>query len=668
MKYTRSGHSITLFFALACLAVGCLLPLCAAGPGAAAVNQAAAVRSLEKCASLLGAGLWSDAEFEARLGASYDRTLADFPWVEALSLAAREAPRADILERVSFALAPDLAWRTYNRRDALLMYARIKAETGFYREALSAVSEATTGAGKAYSADADYIRLLSLYGLGSRDEARSLVSDALEKWPFDSRFPRTFLFRERSAMADGKAARIASVILSRLYLWKDDDRELLVLSVPFEPNPETRERNIRVYRNMGKADADSGKNAPLLPLSALYALEYGVIDEKGAAGEIFSASATGINLNILARLCRLVGSAEVRNWITDRLKTYDGIITDDANSDGIEDSRILYRLGRPVQAIFDPDQDGYPDCSVDCENGIGSPSRIVGRGGNPVVVYDTYPYARTVTDGPREYTAMPLFLSWAPVIWSRQDFGLDSLDFFTIAYTGTNASLGERVLINSSVYYRETASDGRGGETRVSLQGGVPVSAETREKGKVVSATTYRKGFPSLTKADRDGDGYFETTTEYGPAGRLQSVLVDRNGNRRVEYREDRDEDGTETMRWDSDEDSVFEISYTVHPDGSAVTEWKKDSGAPVIITVVGDSPRSVRSGALSLAVIRDPIEQIWWIGRIPPRSRDIVRKIKDTFNPSAGTVVSAEMDVGGMRIQAVRTGGLLFAEIADEK
>ncbi len=626
------------------------------------VNTAAARRSLERATSLLGAADWVAASFEARLGSSYDNTLADFPWIEALSLAARNANRADILERVEYSLATGLFWRTYSRDEALVFCARLYAETGRLSAALSRL-DAVSGT---FSSDADYVRILALYGLGRVDEARKSVALSLERWPFDSRFARVFLERETGRPATETSRKTAALILSRLYLWENEDRELLILAVPFESDTAARDRNIRIYRGMGKADIGLSPKTTYDPLSALYALEYGLLDETTAALEILSAKETGIKLSSLLELSRLVSLKTVRETISRTMSSFDGIVIDDANRDSIIDTRIRYRLGRPVEAVFDRDQDGYPDFVVDCN--FGSPSTISVRNGAVTVTYDTYPQVRSVMDGNREYTMKPLALSWAPVGWVRQNLNLPGTDFYTIKLTTTEPTLTANLLVASAAYFREPDPEHPGGEIRVTLESGVPVSSESREKGQVYSWTSFSRGFPALTKADRDGDSYFETTMTYSLTGKLAQVLVDRNRNRKNEYREQYDDNGNIRLQWDSDENGIYEISWSRDAGLVELTEWlHPETGRPVLITVEKGLPRSVRYGETTLPVIKDPLENIWWINRIPSGSREIVKKLDEAFNRDEAPIVSLSVTVDGKRIHAVRTGGILFAEIVDE-
>ena len=661
-------------------------------------NQAAATRSLERATALLAAADWDGATFEARLGETYDPALADFPYIEALSLAVKKAPRADILERVEASLADGLFWRTYSRAEARVFAAKLKAETCSYTEALSLLGKA----GGVESADAEYVRAISFYGLGRKAEARASVSRALDRWPFDARFPRVFLLREKGTPSSSGAAEIAQTILSRLYVWQDEDRELLLLAVPFEPNPENRVRDIRTFRSMGKNDSlaeasvrraaesygekttadgpaagNAATNSSVTPnaepsfgsdasagyigaLSTVYALEYGIIDEATAERELFQSEKGGIPLDALHGLCSLVGKKDIRASIENRLDGFEGIITDDANADGIVDSWIRYRLGRPVEAAFDANQDGYPDYEVACD--LGEPAVITVKNPEAVVSYDRYPAVRSVREGEREYTLKPLALSWAPVEWVRENFGFDGNAFYTIKTTAKAAPLTERLLASSSAFYVED------GKTRVVLEGGVPLSSETREGGRVVSWTSYSRGFPALTKADLDGDGYFETTSSYTAQGALASVEVDRNGNRRAEYREEYASDGTVVKRWDSDENGIFEITWTKTPDGIERTRWiHPDTGLPVVITVEKGAPREVSYGGSAKPVVRDPMGDIWWIGRLPPNAREIAKKIGDAFNVPGPPIVSYSVNVDGKRLNAVRTGGLFFAELVDE-
>jgi len=636
----------------------------------ASVNSAAALRALERVTGLLADARWDQAAFEARLGASYDSRVADFAYVEAMVLVAKGAPRADSLERVEASLSAGLLWRSYDVADARVLCARLYAETRHYRDALTQLS--LIGEGHP-SADADYVRVLSLYGLKRLGEARSALRVALDRWPFDSRFARAFFLAERSLKPDEASLSVAATLLDRLYLWENEDRELLILSIPFQSDPAIRDRNIRIFRNMGNRDINPGDAGTVVdglvnPQATLYALEYGVIDETTAFAEIFASAKTGIARSVLRQLCRLTGKETARLAIAKELESYAGVIVDDANGDGILDSRVGYRLGRPVTAEFDLDQDGYPDYTVSCD--LGAPTTIVGRKGSFSVVYDEYPLVRSVAVSGREYTCKPATFSWAPVEWVRESLALSGPDFFAIAATGRESPLTERLLIGVSSFFTEPDPAREGGVTRVVLDGGVPVSSESAYRGRKYAWTTMRRGFPLERRDDRDDDGYFETISRYRADGKLDTVTVDLNANRTVDYRETYRPDGAVVYQWDDDENGVFEITSTVTAAGSTTVEWlHPDTDRPVIISIENGAPRSVRYGELLRPVVKDPVADVWWIGGLPRSSRDGAKKIEQAFNRTSSAVVV--LDAGSQdrsrHIYAIRTGGLTFAELVDD-
>ncbi len=649
-------------FAITAFAVAALAaPVMANSPdqGRKSVNSAAATRSLERAVSLLSAGQWDAAAFEATLGRSYDPTVADFNYIEAVSVVATGGPRADALQRLEGALGGGLFWRSYDRSAAVLLCARLYCETLRYREAL----ELSGSLGESSSPDQDYVRVVSLYALGRTAEARKALSRSLERWPFDVRFPRAFFTHEARTRADPEALALARTVSQRLYLWENEDRELLLLSVPFETSPAARERNIRIFRGMGARDA-SGATVPVNPLSSVLALEYGIIDDATAMDELLSLSAGGIPAGLLVRLCSLLGSADARARMSLALENFAGVLVDDANGDGIADSAVRYRLGRAYEASFDRDQDGYPDYLVSCE--LGSPVTVKLARDGGIVRYDSYPFVRAVTRGHREYTMHPRALSWAPVAWVDEGIALASRPFFGLRLSALPAPLTERLLEASAAFYTETRD---GGYVRVTLDGGIPIVSETRTRGLPYERTVYERGLPASGSRDEDGDGYFETAIEYAKDGRPASISVDRNANRRHEYRERHEADGTVTKQWDSDEDGAYEIAWRRSPDGSERTDWMHPvTGLPVVILVDRGNPRSVEYSGTVLQVLRDPAADVWWIGSIPPNSHAIAKSALDLFNRSPPSVVSQTVTVSGRSAHAVRTGGFVFLEIVNVK
>ncbi|MBN1616214.1 MAG: tetratricopeptide repeat protein [Spirochaetales bacterium] len=658
----RSGGSGLRMLWTASLMVCLLLPVVAREPvgTSGSVNTAAALRALQQAVDHINAGEWDQARFFAQLGTSYDSTLADFPYIDALALLASDGGRGAAIERLEQALATGRPWRSYDRKSAVLVCARLYAETTRYAQALTLLDEVASYS----SADADYVSALCLYGTGRIREARSLISRAIDRWPFDPRFPRLFLIREKKGSPDDLSLNIASRITARLSVWENEDRELLLLTVPFEPSADIRKRNIRIYRGMGKNDQQEGQEG-LSPLAALLALEYGLIDETRALEEVFSFSQTGLYRDDLVVLSSLIAGKETRARMVDILRDWNGLLHEDSNGDGLIDSRVLYQMGRPYHAYLDPNQDGDIDYELTCSLGKIEQVSIASQGIS--VRYETYPAVKTITQHGREYVMVPGTFSWAPVSWKGDTFNLGGEPLYTFHYTRSITALTEHALIMSATYYRESSDDGS--ELRVMLEKGVPLMGERRLGGRVYERILYTRGLPSRASRDENADGHFETIVDYDGQGEIRTISVDNNANSTWEYRETYSPDGSVQKQWDSDENGSWEVSWTLGADGTEESSWIHPIHAlTVTVTVEAGSPRMVRCGESVLAVVRDPVEDLWWIGRMPNEVRDISTRLLEILNHSEPEVVSSILTLNGRRYMTVRTGGFIFVELINAR
>lgn len=622
------------------------------------VNAAAAYRALERAVSLLNEGRFEQASFEASLGATYDSLMADFPYIEALALIGKNAPRADILARVEMSLSDGLIWRSYERNEAVRLCARLYAETCRYTDALALIDTVSDD----LNADADHVRLLSCYGLNRRDDAVALVRQSLERWPFDSRFAEVFLRVEQTYPPDPMRLELARTILSRLYLWQEDRPELLLLAVPYERTNAARERNIRMYRNMMRHDTES---AYFRALAAVRALEYGLVPEEKAVEEIFNLADTGIPRELLFYIDPLLVTDTVRTAFLKQLANFGGILTHDRNNDGIPDSRVQYRMGRPIHADFDTRQTGYPEVSVVAE--LGEPAVIKLARDSIVITYDQYPVVAHVRSDEKIYTMRPQALKWGPVQWKRNESIPEG--FFYLTINDRIEPLTERMLVASALHYSEPIQDTPGGEVRFVLENSIPVMSEQRIRGVLYSQTTYRSGRPVRTLKDANEDGYFETRMEYAPDGSVSAIAMDQNANRTFEYQEQYTPDGTIVKKWDMDEDGLFEIEWEMSPGGIEKNRWIHPvNGRSVEAVIEKGKPRSVTYGTVSRPVLTDSFNDIQWIGRIPPESREIAKIILQRLNREPAAIVCPMMEIGSLHFAVVRTGGFVFVELLDAK
>ncbi len=622
------------------------------------VNAAAAYRALERAASLLNEQRFEQASFEASLGTTYDPLMADFPYIEALALSGQGAPRADILERVELSLSDGLAWRSFDRREAVRLCARLYAETCRYTDALALLDTASDD----LNADADYIRLLSLYGLRRLDDAIALVRQSLERWPFDSRFAEAFLRVEQENPPDTVRLELARIIISRLYVWQEDRPELLLLAVPYERTADSRERNIRMYRNMLRRDTET---AYFRALAAVLALEYGLVPEETAVEELMRLASDGVPRDLLFSMEPLLVTDSVRKGFLEQLAGFNGILVHDRNNDGITDSRVRYRMGRPVYAEFDTRQNGYPELTVTAE--LGEPAVISLVRASMEITYDIYPSVARVHRESRDYTMRPQALKWGPIQWERNDSIPEGFYYLTIQ--DRIEPLTGQMLSGAALYYSEPIADISDGEVRYVLENSIPVMSEQRVRGMLYSQTTYRSGRPVRTLKDSNEDGYFETIVEYDNGGSITKIVIDQNANRTYEYQEQYTPDGTTVKRWDTDEDGVFEIEWEISSGGMERSRWIHPvNGRPVEAVIEKGQPRSVTYGTVSRPVLTDSFNDIQWIGRIPSDSREIAKTILQHLNREPAAVVCPMMKIGSLHFAVVRTGGFVFVELLDAR
>lgn len=633
--------------------------LAAFGPGALhAENAAAATRSLERAIALVSAGEWSAAAFEAGLGETYAPRWADFPYLASLASIGAGASRAESVAHAERSLAEGLQWRSYNRAGAMILCASLYADTVRYREALALLD----GTGALPTADADYARLRSLYGLGRVSEARALMGAILDRWPYDARFPRLFFLREEGLVPDATALKIAGTLVSRLYLWEDEDRELLLLAVPYIPDAATRVRNIREYRGMGSSDKTAGSGTS--PLSALRALEYGLLSEDAALDEIIGRD-EALDFSILSESISLCGSETARTRLALFLASFAGTILMDRNGDEIFDAGIAYRFGRPVFAEIDLNQDGIADYTVSCE--LGAPVSMT-LADKTTVHFDTYPAVREVHKGNDTWEMRPLSLSWKPVSWVAHEFELETEPFYTLEARGAEPPLTERLLEANAFRRTRPTPLVEGGTERILYRDGTPISSEVRLDGRVYAWTSWTAGVPALVRMDRDGDGYLETTQVNDAAGLARSISIDRDGDSRVDYREEYGANGSSKLAWDTDGNGTDDIVRSIDKVGLERVEWKHPvTGLSVILTVERGQPRGVSYNGVTQSIVRDPAEALWWIGSPPAFSRELAKKALARVNQSSTPVVLMTQRDDGANLLAVAAGGLVFAELLDD-
>jgi hypothetical protein len=101
------------------------------------------------------------------------------------------------------------------------------------------------------------------------------------------------------------------------------------------------------------------------------------------------------------------------------------------------------------------------------------------------------------------------------------------------------------------------------------MHDGIPIRAEERLEGRLLSETDFERGFPVKQTIDLDMNGTLETVRRFRIASssgyypdaelKIASQLSDFNDSGIPEYKEEYTEYGESSQFWDMDEDGVFE-------------------------------------------------------------------------------------------------------------
>lgn len=209
------------------------------------VNMVAASSCLERTIALYADGSYEAAMFQAELGRGYAPKMADFLYLKALSANLLGESARYCLNYLNVAFEKGMMWHRFNPEDALLLKASLSVNTKQYQDALRIVKSLSFEDG-----DATLIRAKALYGLERRREAEEVILQALDRYSFDSRFPKLFLVQEKDRKHTPYSKTIANRILENLYVWKDNAPVILPLSVHFEDDDKINRRNLKIYREM----------------------------------------------------------------------------------------------------------------------------------------------------------------------------------------------------------------------------------------------------------------------------------------------------------------------------------------------------------------------------------------------------------------------------------
>lgn len=643
----------------------------------------AALAYLDHAAARYASGHYTEAAAAVENGISCSAQVADFFYLNALLLVQQDAPAADVLEQAEQAFADGRLWFRFDPAPAALFTASAQVKTGRYTEASALLDQYAAAAG--VPADAQLLRCEIAYAADGSSSARDLLSAALRRWPSDSRFPVLFFRMEtpglNGTVPEDRILALASEILS---VWNiadnpDAPAELSLLSVPFLRilQPEAVSRTVRRIWYM---DGLASLPATAAPFAAVEAFRERLITGGEVLDAFFLYQEEGIPVEALEYLCAAAETfpePEIREGIAARLSEYGGVLSADTNGDGIADTRVSYRLGRPYSVFYDRNQDGYPEMLAEC--GFGEPVSVFFPPQNAAAEYERYPYPVSVKSGSAFFFLRPESLALAPVTVQGFDFGFLSPEFFFLLPDSRFVFPPENLLASCSVSSVQTESvtreDGSVSEIRTEIsytETGLPASAREICGGMLTARTVYKDGTPDVRECDSDGDGCFEKQIVYG-RGETEgetSVFVDTDGDQVFDYSETFFPDGSFTACWFAEGTEEPVVQWTKNADGGSRAVWMHpESGLPVnvVFSVAGSAEEepsfSVSYRGAEQRMVQDPGSGVWWFSSIPENGAEASQAVRAAFQAQSAAAVSLDVPFGGSRIHAVKIGGMIFAE-----
>jgi hypothetical protein len=355
------------------------------------------------------------------------------------------------------------------------------------------------------------LRLLALRFLPSIEEFRRFMSSALDRYPRESGPARIFLsyLKAKNAVGQNSEARdqaLLEMILRRLPVLIPLDPELAWMAAPFMRDIEDARRVVQAYRAV---------NVPA-PASLPVSLNLGIIDEETALEELFlfrNSSLKYIDKALLEDLYSLLRDDSRRGLFRGNLLGWSGVITADADNDGIIEASAIYRRGQLALFTYDADQDGLPELSLEFE--AGDPQSVqlpVSDDDRRMITlrWEEYPAVLEAGLGDERYIPRPLDFYFSPVRFTEIR-GSDLL----FPEADPQVRLTRRTLVSFALKVERPSREFSGAMEVVELGRSIPIRAREYLNGRIIAETDFLRGKPLAQRVDLDLDGRLETVRHF---------------------------------------------------------------------------------------------------------------------------------------------------------
>jgi tetratricopeptide (TPR) repeat protein len=509
-------------------------------------TEAVAERYSRYVQSLLDGGQLEQAEAALLRALDYADVSSDISYQLAFARQGLGRPVYLALEAVRDALDTD-RFRVYRAEDARLIEARCLLMLRQYSTVLRTVQLC------ADNADSALVRLEAWKGLDDRPAFIREAGLSLDRFAREPRISALILRYAATHTPAGNEQALVDRVLRILPVLTDHNPELAYLAAPFVYDWQEARRLVAAYRAVTPVPA-----AESLPVS----LDLGVIGGESATAALFAFDT--IDRDIVLAVWSLLGTDETRDAFEQRLRVFSGFITIDENHDGITETRAEYHEGRLVSYNHDADQDGVSDISVDFAGDL--PESGFLAAGNITLSWQDFPSIRYAEKDGLRYDFAPRSLFFSP-------FRLHELcGVIMFPEPDRYADMTtERTLAGFALAITRDSREFDGVQEVITMLDGIPLRAEERLGGRLVSETEFDRGFPVQQLIDLDLNGTLETVRRFRTARvsiyypfhevSFSSQVSDFNDNGVAEYKEEYAADGTVSRFWDMVEDGVYEYS-----------------------------------------------------------------------------------------------------------
>jgi tetratricopeptide (TPR) repeat protein len=510
-------------------------------------NTALAATRVSGAISALSLGFTDEASELVEEALSFAPADPDANYLRAMIDLANGEPLATALASMETALA-GAEYRFHDPVDAEILYAGLLVRVKRPEDAIRFLE------GKPADPEVMYAGAMARRMLGDLDGERSLVAEALRRFPDDPRPVIRWLSRSEPLEQNPLNAGLLARLFELRPALAERDRRMNILLAPYAPSVELARFLVREYRAMGGSPG----------YSAIQAVRLGLIDEYRAMDELLTgdeeAGPAVLEWADLVALSRLLSGKEALEGLLDLFRSFDGILVLDSNDDGSHEVMIKYESGLPASMSVDDNQDGLPEMLVDFMDGIPVSIKLESGSTRMEVKYTAWPHASTVElhDGNSSdryhfaSAAMPL-----PLLRFQELVRGVSGSIWGLAPSGLGLPSRNSLLMNA---YRIERLSADGTESVLALDG-IPQRSWWQDQYGQQGRTVYRDGLPVDERLDLNGDGVFEARRHWrrDAVGRPYPAFIetDLDGDGLYEYRESLVAPFRKS--WDLDGDGLFD-------------------------------------------------------------------------------------------------------------